>query len=251
MADIIRDHVMPAAPKGMVQVHLGGGSDGAEANELAVAAAFRHTNKVHGTPFNKIVAVGFDNSHAGNTTGSLSFSATAANPNGLPAFPWPKAQFPQLKYPLAQFEHENAEEERRCLDNFKNIIEAQRANGGAVGAVVVEPISSIGNQIATPNFFKGIRAVCKNEGVPFIVDETKTGMSSTGKNWGHQWWYLGDDQAPDFVTFGGKSGLGGFYSTLAHRLEDATTFSQNLNMVSLLHYGAIWKTIKQDSTQHW
>ena len=39
MADIIRDHVMPAAPKGMVQVHLGGGSDGAEANELAVAAA--------------------------------------------------------------------------------------------------------------------------------------------------------------------------------------------------------------------
>ena len=47
MADIIRDHVMPAAPKGMVQVHLGGGSTGAEANELAVAAAFRHSSKVH------------------------------------------------------------------------------------------------------------------------------------------------------------------------------------------------------------
>lgn len=76
-------------------------------------------------------------------------------------------------------------------------------------------------------------------------------MSSTGKNWGHQWWYLADDQAPDFVTFGGKSGLGGFYSTIAQRLDDATTFSQNLNMASLLHYGAIWKTIKQDNTQHW
>jgi len=44
MADIIRDHVMPAAPKGMVQVHLGGGSSGAEANELAVAAAFKHSS---------------------------------------------------------------------------------------------------------------------------------------------------------------------------------------------------------------
>lgn len=47
--------------------------------------------------------------------------------------------------------------------------------------------------MATPNFFKGLRALAKDEGVPFIVDETKTGMSSTGKNWGHQWWYLGDD----------------------------------------------------------
>jgi 4-aminobutyrate aminotransferase/(S)-3-amino-2-methylpropionate transaminase len=79
--------------------------------------------------------------------------------------------------------------------------------------------------MATPNFFKGLRALAKDEGVPFIVDETKTGMSSTGKNWGHQWWYLADDQAPDFVTFGGKSGISGFYSTLAHRLEEATTFS--------------------------
>ena len=68
-------------------------------------------------------------------------------------------------------------------------------------------------------------------------------MSATGKNWGHQWWYLADDQAPDFVTFGGASGVSGFYSTLAHRLEDATTFSQNVNMAALLHYGAIWKTI--------
>jgi len=91
LADMIRDHVMPAAPRGMVQVHLGGGSTGAEANELAVAAAFKHSSKVHGLPINKLVAVGFDNSHAGNTTGTLSFSSTAANPNGLPAFPWPKA----------------------------------------------------------------------------------------------------------------------------------------------------------------
>ena len=123
-ADILRDQVMPAAPRGMVQVHLGGGSSAAEANELAVAAAFRHSSAAHGLPVNKLVAVGFDNSHAGNTTGTLSFSGAAANTHGLPAFPWPKMEFPQLKYPLAQFEHENAEEERRCLEGVKNIIEA-------------------------------------------------------------------------------------------------------------------------------
>lgn len=47
--------------------------------------------KDHNVPVNKLVAIGFDNSHAGNTTGTLSFSAADANPNGLPAFPWPKA----------------------------------------------------------------------------------------------------------------------------------------------------------------
>ena len=60
--------------------------------------------------------------------------------------------------------------------------------------------------------------MCLSEGISFIVDETKTGMGATGKKWGHEHWYLHD--APDFVTFGGKSGLGGFYSTLRHRLND-------------------------------
>lgn len=59
-----------------------------------MAAAFRHSSRVHDLPVNKLVAVGFDNSNHGNTTGALSFSSKEANVNGLPAFPWPKAQFP-------------------------------------------------------------------------------------------------------------------------------------------------------------
>ena len=55
------------------------------------------------------------------------------------------------------------------------------------------------------------------------MDETKTGMGASGKNWAHEYWYLHDDQAPDFMTFGGKSGLSGFYSTLDHRLNDEAT----------------------------
>ena len=52
-----------------------------------------------------------------------------------------------------------------------------------------------------------------------IVDETKTGMGASGKNWGHQYWYLHD--SPCFMTFGDKSGgLSGFYSTFDHRLGD-------------------------------
>lgn len=44
-----------------------------------------------------------------------------------------------------------------------------------------------------------------------MVDETATGMGSTGKLWAHEHWYLKD--VPDIVTFGGKSGISGFFSS--------------------------------------
>ncbi|MFM7852355.1 MAG: aminotransferase class III-fold pyridoxal phosphate-dependent enzyme [Flammeovirgaceae bacterium] len=70
-----------------------------------------------------------------------------------------------------------------------------------------------------------MRKITKDKGIPFIVDETKTGMGSSGKNWAHEYWYLKEDQKPDFVTFGGKSGISGFYSLLDHRLgEEAENY---------------------------
>ena len=41
MADLIRENVMHTAPKGLNQVHLGGGSTAAEANELAMTVALQ------------------------------------------------------------------------------------------------------------------------------------------------------------------------------------------------------------------
>ena len=200
----------------------------------------------------QLCVVGFDNSHHGSTTATLSCSATEANVAGLPAFPWPKAEYPQLKYPLAQNEPANTEEENRCVAVVQKIIEAKRAEGGAVGAIIVEPISSIGNQMATPNFYRKLRALAKDEGIPFIVDETKTGMGSSGKNWAHDYWYLQEDHAPDFTTFGGKTGISGFYSTIDHRLNDeATSYTQNINMVDLLRYGQIWNIIESSDLLHY
>ena len=72
-------------------------------------------------------------------------------------------------------------------------------------------------------------------------------MGASGKNWAHDYWYLHDEDVPDFVTFGGKSGLSGFYSTLNHRLNDeATSFSQSVNMAKVLHYGQTWKIIENE-----
>lgn len=192
IADLVRDNVMIGAPAGLYQVHLGGGSTADEANELAMSVALRQFAKQNGKSIGDVFVLGFDNSHHGNSTACLSVSSTEANPNNLPAFPWPKAPFPQLQYPLAEFEHQNNAEEDRCLQEVENII---KSNGqwGSVGAIIVEPISSIRNQLATPRFFRQLRKLAKNHGIPFIVDETKTGVGATGKKWAHEHWYLHDD----------------------------------------------------------
>jgi len=76
-----------------------------------------------------------------------------------------------------------------------------------------------------------------------IVDETKTGMGSSGKNWAHEYWYLQD--APDFVTFGGKAGCSGFYTTVAHRLTNEDGHhTQMVDVVNVLRYGQMWKIIE-------
>jgi len=198
---------------------------------------------------NKLCVVGFNNAHHGSSTATLSVSSADANPHGLPAFPWPKAEFPQLKYPLSNFEHENRAEEDRCLDGFRAIIKAQRAEGGDVAALMVEPMSTFGNQMATPYFFKQLRKITRDEGINMIVDETNTGMGASGKNWAHEYWYLQD--SPDFMIFGGKSGCGGFYSNIAHRLNDLdTSYTQVIDMVRVLRYGQMWNIIEKQNLLH-
>ena len=73
-ADLLREMVMPFAPKEMLQVHLGGNT-GAEANELAIAAALKHFAAAHNTSVGSLCVMGFDNSNHGQTTATLSCSS--------------------------------------------------------------------------------------------------------------------------------------------------------------------------------
>ena len=123
-----------------------------------------------------------------------------------------------MKYPLADHANANKDEEDRCLMTFNNIINERKNQKKEVAAIIIEPISALNNQMATPYFYKKLRKIAKEHGIPFVVDETKTGVGSTGKWWGHEHWYLKD--APDIVTFGGKAGISGFYTTIEYRQGD-------------------------------
>ena len=125
----------------------------------------------------------------------------------IPAFDWPQALFPSLKYPLSEHVRENAAEEQRCLDATEELIKTFHA---PPVAVVIEPVQSEGgDNHASPSFFRGLRALTQKHNVLFIVDEVQTGVGATGKFWAHEHWDL--PSPPDMVTFSKKAQTAGYY----------------------------------------
>jgi 4-aminobutyrate aminotransferase / (S)-3-amino-2-methylpropionate transaminase len=47
-----------------------------------------------------------------------------------------------MKYPMADYEHENRAEEDRCLNETRSLI---KNSSKAIGAMIIEPISAFEN----------------------------------------------------------------------------------------------------------
>ena len=225
-ASILESGILKVAPKGLNQVFTA--MAGSDANETAYKAAFMWrrqmerggadvdfspedvessmNNQVPGSPHLSIMS--FTSGFHGRLFGSL--STTRSKPIhklDIPAFDWPQAPFPALKYPLEEHEQENAEEEKRCLEQAERVLKEFH---NPVAAVVVEPVQSEGgDNHASPAFFQGLREMTKRNNVLFIVDEVQTGVGATGRFWAHEHWDLVDP--PDMVTFSKKAQTAGYY----------------------------------------
>ena len=225
-AHILETGMLRVAPKGMNQVFTA--LAGSDANELAYKAAFMWkrqkqrggadvdfspedisssmANHSPGSPDMSILS--FKTGFHGRLFGSL--STTRSKPIhklDIPAFDWPQASFPALKYPLEQHVEENAREEQRCLDEVETLLTTFHS---PPAAIVVEPIQSEGgDNHASPAFFKGLRALTRKHDVLMIVDEVQTGVGATGKFWAHEHWNMEDP--PDMVTFSKKAQTAGYY----------------------------------------
>jgi 4-aminobutyrate aminotransferase/(S)-3-amino-2-methylpropionate transaminase len=223
---ILKTGILRAAPKGLNQVFTA--MAGSDANETAYKAAFMYyrqlqrggpeveftaeeiessmNNKGPGSP--QLSILSFKSAFHGRLFGSL--STTRSKPIhklDIPAFDWPQATFPQLKYPLEEHVQENAAEEKRCLEEVERLIKEFH---NPVAAVMVEPIQSEGgDNHASPAFFQGLRDITKRNKVLFIVDEVQTGVGATGKFWAHDHWNL--SSPPDMVTFSKKAQTAGYY----------------------------------------
>ena len=225
-AEILETGILKVAPKGLNQVFTG--QSGSDANELAFKAAFMYrrqqergsaevafsaeelescmNNQKPGSP--ELSILSFKHAFHGRMFGSL--STTRSKPIhklDIPAFDWPQAPFPALKYPLDQHAAENEAEEKRCLEETERLIKTWHA---PPVAVIIEPIQSEGgDNHASPAFFQGLRALTRKHNVLLIVDEVQTGVGATGKFWAHEHWNLQDP--PDMVTFSKKAQTAGYY----------------------------------------
>lgn len=100
------------------------------------------------------------------------FRSKAIHKVDIPAFNWPIANFPRYKYPLHCNESYNKKQDEDCLKNVTKLIFQQKNANNDVAAVIVEPIQSEGgDHISSSFFFHGLQAICKENGVVFIVDE--------------------------------------------------------------------------------
>ncbi|PGH01224.1 4-aminobutyrate aminotransferase [Helicocarpus griseus UAMH5409] len=225
-ASVLKTGMLKVAPKGLDQVFTA--LAGSDANETAYKAAFMyHRQFVRGGPniefteeelsssmLNKapgcppLSIMSFKSGFHGRLFGSL--STTRSKPIhklDIPAFDWPQAPFPSLKYPLEEFAVENAQEEQRCLAEAERLIKEFH---NPVAAIVIEPIQSEGgDNHASPAFFQGLREITKRNNVLMIVDEVQTGVGATGKFWAHDHWNL--QTPPDMVTFSKKAQTAGYY----------------------------------------
>jgi len=160
---------------------------------------------------NNLSIMSFSGGFHGRTMGALTCThSKTVHKIDVPAFDWPTAPFPQLKYPLHEHQEANAVEEKSCIDSVRRILVKRNEEGRPVAGIIVEPILSEGGDLhASPKFFKALQQACKEFGTAFIVDEVQTGICSTGHMWAHEAWGL--EESPDFVVFSKKALLGGYY----------------------------------------
>lgn len=225
-AEILRSGILKVAPKGLNQVFTA--MAGSDANETAYKAAFmwkrqqqrggahvEFTEEELNSSMNnqspgasELSIMSFKTAFHGRLFGSL--STTRSKPIhklDIPAFDWPQATFPLLKYPLEEHVEENRKAEQDSLAEVEHLLTTWHL---PPCAVIVEPIQSEGgDNHASPKFFQGLREVTKKHDVLLIVDEVQTGVGATGKFWAHEHWNLASP--PDMVTFSKKAQTAGYY----------------------------------------
>lgn len=208
------------------------------------------TNQAPGSS-NNLSIMSFSGGFHGRTMGALTCTHTKAlHKLDVPAFDWPTAPFPGLRYPLADNLEYNQKEEQRCMAEVREIFQCRIDEGRPVAGMIIEPVLSEGGDLhASANFFKQLQRACKDFDAAFIVDEVQTGVCASGHMWAHQAWGL--EESPDFVVFSKKALLGGYYykddyqPTQGYRIFNTWMG----DMTKVLFFRAVLETIEKDGLQ--
>lgn len=97
---------------------------------------------------------------------------------------------------------------------FGNLNELRAAVSGETAAILVEPIQGEGGiRSASPEFLRGLRAVCDEFGLLLLLDEIQCGMGRTGKLFAYEWAGIEPDAMALAKGLGGGFPVGAFLAT--------------------------------------
>jgi 4-aminobutyrate aminotransferase/(S)-3-amino-2-methylpropionate transaminase len=163
----------------------------------------------------KLSILSFKGGFHGRTLGLLSCSNSRPIQGvDIPSMNWPKADFPQYRYPLDQNNKENNKEDQRCLAIVEELLVKATADGEPVAGVITEPIQAEGgDNHSSPAFFRGLADICRKHDISLMMDEVQTGGGATGKMWCHE--HFGIEA--DVVSFSKKMVSGGIFHNMEHR----------------------------------
>lgn len=147
-------------------------NSGTEANEGAIKFA-RKVAYERGETERKHI-VGFSSAFHGRTIGSLALT--------------PKAKYQAPFQPLMP---------GAKLGQYNDLASAEALIDAHTAAVIVEPVQGEGGiHSATPEFLRGLRALCDQHGALLIFDEVQCGVGRTGMLWAHE----AAGVSPDIMT---------------------------------------------------
>lgn len=154
-------------------------NSGAEANEAAFKLARRYGNTRFGPHKNTIIA--FDNAFHGRTLFTVTVGGQPKYTQGFEPLPGAIRHVP-----------------------FNDLAALKAAMSDAVCAVVMEPVQGEGGVLpATPEFARGVRALCDEYQALLIYDEVQTGNGRSGSLYAYEQFGV----TPDVLTT--AKGLGG------------------------------------------
>lgn len=92
-----------------------------------------------------------------------------------------------------------ARDTARCLDTIALMLRTQTAPS-ETAAILLEPVQGEGGYVpCPPGFLKGLKDICKQNGMLLIVDEVQTGFGRTGSMFATDWLDRGEVQ-PDVLV---------------------------------------------------
>jgi acetylornithine/N-succinyldiaminopimelate aminotransferase len=104
---------------------------------------------------------------------------------------------------------------------WKDLEALESALDPSVAAVLLEPVQGEGGvNPAGAEYFRGVRELCTERGILFLVDEVQTGLGRTGEWFGHQHYGV----VPDVVTMAKALGNGVPIGACWARAEVADAF---------------------------